>query len=224
MSKKSLKHHFSSPKWKGLHEFAFWKQQKNIEGTFSNDHYEFLFTEHFGFNLEAFRDKTILDIGCGPRGSLEWAQTAKRRIGIDPLADKYVKELDAQTHQMEYIQGGSENIPLEDASCDMVYSLNSLDHVDDLEATIKEIKRCTASKGFFMVLVEVNHEPRICEPHSISPIELIQKLEPEFEGSEYKLYAENPNGIYRSIKKKLILPNPLSSEIPGYFTAKFRRD
>lgn len=53
---------------------------------------------------------TINNIGYGPRGSLEWANNAKERIGLDPLANKYLK-LGTQNQSMKYISGVSENIP-----------------------------------------------------------------------------------------------------------------
>ena len=30
------------------------------------------------------------DIGCGPRGSLEWATMAAERVGLDPPVNKYL--------------------------------------------------------------------------------------------------------------------------------------
>jgi len=54
-----------------------------------------------------------LDIGCGPRGSLEWADMTKERYGLDPLANEYLK-LGADKHKMKYVASGAEKIPFED--------------------------------------------------------------------------------------------------------------
>ena len=58
-------------------------------GVLGNEHFEVLFAEHFGVHRSFFAGKRILDIGCGPRGSLEWASDTSRRVGSDPLVDAY---------------------------------------------------------------------------------------------------------------------------------------
>src|SRR5690554_1767232 len=102
---------------------------------------------------------------------------ARRRIGLDPLADDYLR-LGADDHAMEYISAPSEDVPLEDASCDSVFSFNSLDHVEDVERMIGEIKRITRPGGRFLLLVEVNHPPTACEPHELGVRPLLTMLAP----------------------------------------------
>src|SRR5262245_31191578 len=114
--------------WKELNELRYWKKVKGTEGKLTNKHYKPFFTEHFGLDESYYTGKIILDIGCGPRGSLEWATLAQRRIGLDPLAKEY-RRLGTEQHRMEYIDAPSENIPLADGLCDVVTSFNSLDHV-----------------------------------------------------------------------------------------------
>ena len=58
-------------------EFAYWAGVKTTEGNLTNEHYTYFYTEHFDLDLEFYRDSKILDLGCGPRGSLEWAQLLK---------------------------------------------------------------------------------------------------------------------------------------------------
>ena len=72
---------------KARQELAFWDTRLRQQGTLANDHFEYFFTTHFGLSREFYRNKSILDIGCGPRGSLEWADGAGRRVGLDPLAE-----------------------------------------------------------------------------------------------------------------------------------------
>ena len=120
-----------------------------------------------GLEPNFYAGKDVLDIGCGPRGGLNWADMARRRVGLDPLADDY-RELGIDSHPMEYIAAGAERMPFEDASFDIVASLNSLDHVDDLEAAIEEIKRVLRPGGYLVLVVEVGHEPTWSEPQMIS--------------------------------------------------------
>ena len=119
---------FGKQKIKLLLEYGYWKVKKLQERIFTNDHYEFLYTEVFGMDTDFYRNKKILDIGCGPRGSLEWADNAGLRVGLDPLVTKYVK-LGIGIHAMDYVQGFSEDIPFPGNYFDVVSSFNSLARV-----------------------------------------------------------------------------------------------
>ncbi len=208
-------------RWKQYNELKYWKERK-AKGLLSDDNYKYFYTSHFGLDESYYSGKTILDIGCGPKGSLEWAAMAKRRIGLDPLAKEYLK-LGAARHQMEYIDSPAENIPLQDSECDAVFSFNSLDHVHDIARTIKEIKRILRAGGIFLLLVEVNHPPTACEPHKLTPGRLIEWLKPEFVCKSLQLYRPAAKGMYASILANEVLPNPEDSEEIGYMSAHFVR-
>lgn len=76
---------------KEYEELKYWKRKEKVEKTLSNQHYFPIFTEMFGLGYEFYAGKSIVDIGCGPRGSLEWANNASSRVGYDPLAKEYLK-------------------------------------------------------------------------------------------------------------------------------------
>jgi ubiquinone/menaquinone biosynthesis C-methylase UbiE len=147
-------------------ELAYWRERRRIEGTLSNRHYEELYTEQFGLARADYAGKRVLDIGCGPRGSLEWACEARERIGLDPLVSRY-RDLGIDTHAMTYVESGAEAIPFADGHFDIVASLNSLDHVDDVDAAIGEMTRVTRSGGVGLLIVEVNGAPTPTEPHTL---------------------------------------------------------
>ena len=203
-------------------ELSFWKKLKKEEGALSNSFYKYFYTTHFGLDESFYDDKVLLDIGCGPCGSLEWATMASRRIGLDPLAKEYLR-LGANQHKMEYIDSFSENIPLGKAQCDTVFSFNSLDHVVDVGRTLKEIKRVTKPGGMFLLLVDVNHPPNDCEPHELSPKEVIEALKPEFVCEGLKVYRPVIRGMYQSIRADEKFPHPEDSKERGYLSAKFIR-
>jgi ubiquinone/menaquinone biosynthesis C-methylase UbiE len=60
---------------------------------------------------------------------------------------------------MEYLDAPAESMPIGDAECDVVASVNSLDHVEDVDRTVREIKRITRPGGYFLLLVEVISPP-----------------------------------------------------------------
>lgn len=185
-------------------ELDFWKGMlEKDNGTFVNSFYTDYYIKHFNFKYEDYKDKKILDIGCGPSGSLEWADMAKIRIGLDPLIHDYYK-LNGGTleHKMKYVCAYSEDMPFPDETFDFVFSLNSLDHVDDLDDTIFEIKRVLKIGGYFSCLVDVNHDPTPCEPITID-FNLKEKFFPEFELIHEQAYESVHYGMNKNITEKI---------------------
>ena len=186
-------------------EFNYWKHQVVNEKELNNNHFEYFYTTHFNLNKEFYHRKRIIDIGCGPRGSLEWCNGAKERIGIDPLVDKYM-ELN-QEHSMKYITACSEDIPFPDNHFDIVSSFNSLNHVNNLNDSISEIIRITKIGGIVLILVDIMSFKTITEP-----IEISWSLDKEFKSFkviEKKHYVSNEEGMYQSINdKNLIIECP----------------
>ena len=153
---------------KHINELKYWSKVTENEKILYNKFYEKYYVSDFELSHEDYKDKNILDIGCGPRGSLEWAEMANLRVGLDPLVNEYLK-LDGGTlfHKMKYVRGHSEDMPFADETFDFVFSINSLDHVDDLDETISEIKRVLKIGGICGIIVDANHKPRITEPLTI---------------------------------------------------------
>ena len=208
-------------KWKEFNELKYWKTKKDEEGTLSHEHFEGYYTTHFGLDSQFYNDKRILDIGCGPRGSLEWAEGAAERVGLDPLADQYLA-LEAHEHDMTYVKAGSEAIPYDDHHFDVVCSFNSLDHVEDLEATIAEIKRVTRAGGLFLLLTDLNHEPTACEPQSFT-WDIVSAFKPDFEIVEERHYEKQSGGLYESIREATPYDHSESKNRYGLLSCKFRR-
>ena len=211
---------FAPIKIKRIRELYYWKYVKQKEEVFSHDHYLYFFTSHFNLDIQDYKDKKILDIGCGPRGSLEWADMCSKRIGLDPLANYYLN-LGVNKHKMTYLNAPAEKIPYENEYFDFISSFNSLDHVDDLNQVIKEIKRVLKPGGYFLLITELNHKPTISEPITFS-WDIIQKFIPEFENLEERHY-EKGNGVYQTIRENLFYDHNNRFKRPAYLTVKFRK-
>lgn len=205
-------------KVKGRYELKFWRILRLRKGFYTH-HYEHFYTIHFGFDKAFFNGKKILDIGCGPMGSLEWADMSSERIGLDTLADSY-KEFGIDNQEMQYVNAGVEQIPFPDNYFDVVCSFNSLDHVDELEKAIKEIIRVTAQGGYFLLLSDLNHKPTSCEPASFS-WDIVEKFRPYFKLVEEKHYEKSRQGIYDSILAGVLYNHDDKSLRHGYLSAKF---
>jgi SAM-dependent methyltransferase len=202
------------------YELKYWKRRyEDEDGHLSNSHYEPLYTVVYGLQRKDYSAKRVLDIGCGPRGSLEWADMTAQRVGLDPLVPDYLK-LGAIKHKMEYVASGSENIPFPDGHFDIVVCLNALDHVDDLHATIREIKRVTKRGGFFLLSVEIEHPATLTEPLTINEIAL-KNLNPEFKVvCDFKVGTPRDHDLHRAVIARS--PAYVIGQ-PGIFVARYLR-
>lgn len=88
-------------------ELQYWRRRAQVEGTLGNAQYERIFTVHFDLTPDFYAGTRILDVGCGPRGSLEWATMAAERVGLDPLADTY-RQFGIDHHAMTYVAAPAE--------------------------------------------------------------------------------------------------------------------
>ena len=148
-------------------ELDYWREQRGRgpleEGV---PFYKWTFTEFFGLDAGFFAGKRLLDVGCGPRGSLEWADMAAERVGADPLADRY-RELHTRAHATTYVAAPAESLPFADGHFDVVSCFNALDHVEKVPAAIAEITRVCAPGGHLLLLVDIAHDPTPLEPHRL---------------------------------------------------------
>ena len=191
----------SRTKIKERSELAYWMLKKRKEKELNNDHYQYFYTDHFGLNRMDYLDKRILDIGCGPRGSLEWADMASERVGLDPLADQYLK-LGADKHRMTYCNAGSEQIPFPNEHFDFVCSFNSIDHVEDLDLSCGEIRRVLKNGGTLLLIVDIHSEPTINEPQPID-WDFVGRYFGDWKLIEEKHFEKSVAGIYQSIRSKV---------------------
>lgn len=206
--------------FKEFFELCYWKTVKLFSKDLTkNSHYKFFYTDNFSIPEEFYKDKIILDIGCGPRGSLEWAEIAKERIGMDPLVDQYLK-MGAKDHKMSYVKAYVENIPFPDNYFDVICSFNSLDHVENMEQACLEIQRTLKAEGLFLLIVDIHTKPTLTEPQTMN-WNFIRDYFPEFEILEEKhLERTETYRIYTNVRNSKAAKE---NDSTGVLTAKLRK-
>ena len=211
-------------RFKRYHELRYWR---GVTRPIRNDragleheraHYEHFFTAFFGLTRADYAGKRLLDIGCGPCGSLEWAACARECVGLDPLAGEYAK-LARDDQKMTYCAAPSEAIPFGDGHFDSVTAFNCLDHVDDVDATVREIKRVAAPRGRVLLIVETGHAPTPTEPHRLDE-SIALKFAPEFEAVSARIFGVRADhNLYASLLDEV----PFVPGRPGIFCARLER-
>lgn len=208
--------------YKQRHELRFWRQRYDAEGrSLSNDHYEKYYTRFFGLAREFYRGKRMIDIGCGPRGSLEWADMAAERVGLDPLASEYLK-LGARRHRMRYVNAGSESIPFPAGYFDAAFAFNSLDHVREPGKSIAEIKRIVRPGGIFLLITEINHKPTPTEPQTLS-WDVLDQFAPEFDRRWAKAFEIEGALVYQAVDRGREYDATDSTRRSALLCARFER-
>ena len=204
---------------KGYLELRYWKNRLRHEGELKNAHYKYFFTSYFDLSEEDWTEAVVLDIGCGPRGSLEWADMTKERYGLDPLAKDYLK-LGADKHKMKYVSSGAEKMPFTDQYFDIITSFNNIDQVDDLQQSVREIKRSLKLGGLFLFLTYVGHHPTLAEPIELD-FEIVKRFLPEFELLNERHYEKLAGGLYESILEGTAYDHANKTKRHGILSAKF---
>ena len=130
---------------KDASEYRKWKEQ------YWNNFLNGLKTD---LGLSESRD--ILEIGCGPAG-INSVLGEHRLTAIDPLLTSY-RELDvfdASCENHVFIAEGIEEFQTE-RRFPIVFCLNVINHVNDIEKAFERINELTAVSGYFVLSIDVH--------------------------------------------------------------------
>jgi SAM-dependent methyltransferase len=83
----------------------------------------------------------ILDVGCGSKPYKNFATNAEKYIGVDVIDDP---EVDQKMIENKYI-------PFDDNYFDAVISTQAIEHIQDLDTVLKEIKRVAKHESLIFI-------------------------------------------------------------------------
>lgn len=98
--------------------------------------------------------KSVLDVACGEGyGSDMLANAAKDVIGIDISKDAIAHASDRYRgrENLEFMRGSCEKLPLPDDSVDVAISLETIEHLEQQEAFISELRRVLKPGGLLVM-------------------------------------------------------------------------
>jgi SAM-dependent methyltransferase len=172
-------------------ELGYWKTEWLKRGnSFQNSWYRGEMLAMAGEPDDKFmQGKIVADFGCGPLGSLTWATSAALRIGIDILADQYIDVFKEYliSHGMVYVKSTEKNIPIPSNFVDILFSMNAMDHVDDLKSICCEVLRILKPGGELIGSFNLNEPPSCCEPQCLNEDAIKTHLLNKMEITSYKI-------------------------------------
>ena len=131
-----------------------------------------------------FKDKVILDIGCGNGWFSEWSfsQGAKNVFAIDPIKEQIEIAKKNSKYNINFKVGFAEDLPFENKKFDLIFFFNSLHHVSlsMIKKALNEGKRVTKETGCMFII----------EPLSTGTFNEILKLVDDESNIRAKAYCE----------------------------------
>jgi SAM-dependent methyltransferase len=178
------------------HELNFWMNfWQNSGRNFENAKYKKIMLAMADQQDDSFlKGKIVADFGCGPRGTLAWAKSARLRIGIDVLSDKYADSFKESIikHDMIYVKSTEKVIPIPGDFVDVVFTLNAMDHVDNFRLMCQEINRILKPGGEFMGSFNLEEPATLCEPQCLNEELINQELLKHMQTLSYRIALHGP--------------------------------
>lgn len=130
------------------------RTRKEIHKWESTQGWNAVLQEEFFTDFSSFVNKRVLEVGCGCSGPIHYINRPCFNVGIDPLLHNYKDLLDSAstTHLVTSIV---EKLPFKDGSFDIVLCVNTLDHVMDPQAALREIRRVMVPGAPLLLKVHV---------------------------------------------------------------------
>lgn len=119
----------------------------------------------FGFEKDSFKDKVLVDIGCGPVGRLTWLEG--EFIAIEPLAKQFrlLPFARLEKYGKIYEEPAEERIEELIGAVDQIVAINSLDHAFNLNLILENMFLYLKPGGEALISVDVNIEDDQPDPY-----------------------------------------------------------
>jgi ubiquinone/menaquinone biosynthesis C-methylase UbiE len=126
--------------------------------------------EYIARELQGYTN--ILDVGCGI-GTFEQQLPHLNITGLD-ISEDMLNEARTRSDKT-FIQGNAERLPFDDDTFDAVFTVATLEFLDDYRHAIKEIARVTKPHGKFIALI-LNPESEYFKNEILKPDDYFNRM------------------------------------------------
>ncbi len=116
--------------------------------------------------------RKILDVGCG-LGSFEQNLPGLNIIGLD-ISNEILEKARTRSDKT-FVQGKAEELQFKDSTFDAVFTVTTLEFLDDYRKAVKEIARVTKPKGKMSVMM-LNYKSEYFRENVQRPGDYFQKI------------------------------------------------
>lgn len=162
---------------------------------------------------EYVHDKDVLDIASGEGyGSYMLSSVANSVIGVDISEEAILfASQKYKSDNLKFIKGEACNIPLEDCSIDIVVSFETIEHINNHQRMLEEIKRVLRKDGVLIISSPDKREytdiPKFHNPYHIH--ELYRK--------EFEQLLKNNFNNYEIVGQRVVFGSVVGSENSSKF-------
>ncbi|MEM6398527.1 MAG: class I SAM-dependent methyltransferase [Bacteroidota bacterium] len=108
------------------------------------------------------RGVKALEVGCGPAGIFTLLHGEQQIIAIDPLIDRYESDLphfDRSMYPDVHFESGMMESHESDEPYDVIYAFNTINHVSDWKAALKNLDNLLKPGGELLISSDVHRSP-----------------------------------------------------------------
>lgn len=177
------------------------------EERLANDPTSELWGEHrsrYRFASHFVAGQTVLDVACGSGFGLEMLRAAGARpIGID-YARETLTSIRVDRPDAQLVHADATRLPLETASIDQIVSFETIEHVPNAAALIRELRR-VLKPGGHLVLSTPNRAFGPVERHTANRFHVREFTADELRSllcecfNSVRLYGQRPVAAYRYV-------------------------
>lgn len=145
----------------------------------------------------------VLDAGCGPAGIFMVLED-QTVDALDPLLEQYARELPhfdpAHYPGVKFLPESLENYQ-SDTSYDLIFCLNAINHVADIEQALDRLVACLAPQGTLWLSIDAHRHPGLRRIFQWLPGDILHPQ--QFTLEEYRqLLAQRGMSVVQSLKLK----------------------
>lgn len=154
--------------------------------------------------------KNILDVGCGAGTFLvELAKEGKYCCGVDPLWQTSLKRAQKNAYDagvsVNFCRSVGEHLPFTHECFDIVLCISTLQHVDNVLATLREIHRVLGREGILIVSVPQTVRRPIFKATEIYTTHFnLRTLKDALNSSGFQILEQNVCGFFPPLSQQIL--------------------